>query len=117
LKRRLSTTDDDPIEKSDPCFQEPEKDLFTDKIMTNFLDFFWQYKFAIVAVSTAEIASCGKNYRSDFARIIEKRGFFYSRKEHTLKRKNKKAERIKTEGSPWRKEFLFFPSFPSTTGG
>lgn len=84
MKRRLSTTDDNSIEKSGPCFQESEKDFFTDKIMTNFLNLFWQDKLAIVAVATAEITSCGKNYRSDFARIIEQGGFFYARELHIL---------------------------------
>ena len=76
----FATTDDDTIQKSGPCFQEPEKYFFTDAIMTDFFDFLWQDKLAIMTIPTAHITSHRKNNRSDFARIIEKRRFFYSGK-------------------------------------
>ena len=111
MKRRFSTTDDDSIEKSGPCFQEPEKDVFADKIMTNFLDFFWQYELAIVAVTTSEIASCGENYRSNFARIIEQGRFFYTRQQHIRKLKDESPPVIPAKDDSPRGGIHPIPSF------
>jgi len=83
VNRRFATTDDDTIQKSSPCFQEPEKDFLADTIMADFLYFLRQYKLAIVTIPTAHVTAHRKNNRSDFARIIEEGGFFYAGKQHT----------------------------------
>lgn len=55
--RRLSSADDNPIQKPDTGFEKSEKYILTDCVLTILRYFFGKYQFFVVAVSTPEITS------------------------------------------------------------
>lgn len=80
---RFSSADHDPIEESDSFFEELEKYLLTDEVISELSELLRQDEFGIVAEPTPKIATRCKHDGCNMARIVQEGGLFECGKLHT----------------------------------
>lgn len=73
---RFSSTDDDPIEESDSFFEELEKYIFTDEVISELSELLRQHELGIVTESTPKIATRCKHDGCNLSRIIQEGRLF-----------------------------------------
>lgn len=87
MDSRFSSADDDSVEKAYSSFEESEKYVLIDEIVSDSFDFLREDELGIMAKTTPEIAPRCENDSRHFPGIIQECRFFDGSKLHIIRRK------------------------------